>query len=346
MFVGKVDGQILFANIRPEEYGITYGTIDAQENTAAQFNFTLPPTNVSKDLMIPAASIISVEQDGFEIFRGTLTQYTIDNYGNYVCVANDMLASLNNILKEPFTASKSVSEYVTAILGNYNDAVEDDKKIELGNVTVTGSVSLNHHSDYASIFDLFKELVSEKGGLISLRYENGNVYLDYLAENSNTSKQTIAFGKNLVDINSQIDTSTLLSRVYPLGKGGLNISSVNSGKTYLVNNEVEATYGRIEKPFVAADIESASALKSLAQAYLTRYAALQDTIELTAIDLSILDKTLNSFAVGDSVRVISPPHGIDANMPVTQITIDVLQPGNSRITLGTKQKELTSIIGG
>lgn len=344
MYVGYVAGAILFAN-NHSGYEITSGTINAQENTAAELSLTLPPTNTAKGLIVPAASVISIERDDFEIFRGTVTNYTIDKIGNMVCTATDMLACLGNVLKAPFTVSnKNITEYVTAILGNYNDAVEVDKKIELGNVTVTGSVSLNHHSDYASIFDLFKELVSEKGGLISLRYENGNVYLDYLAENSNTTKQTIAFGKNLVDINSQIDTSTLLSRVYPLGKNGLNISSVNSGKTYLVNNKVEATYGRIEKPFVAADIESASTLKSLAQAYLTRYAALQNTIELTAIDLSILDKTHNSFAVGDSVRVISPPHGIDAYMPVTAITIDLLQPGNSRITLGSKQKTLTNSI--
>lgn len=340
MYVGYCDGQVLFANARPEEYAITAGTIDVQENAAAQFNFTLPPTNIARGLIVPAASIIKVEQDGKEVFRGVLTQYTVDNYGNYVCVAMDLLACLDNVLKAPFAASGvTVNSYVSTLLNDYNDAA-GGKSIEPGNITVSGSLTVNHDEEFVSIFALFKELISEKGGLLRLRYESGKAYLDYLISDSNISAQTITFGKNLIDISSQIDTSTLVSRVYPIGEQGLTIASVNNGKNYLINETVEATYGRIDKT-VNVNSDNAATVKSYGQAYLTRYAALKNTITLTAIDLSIIDKTLNSFAIGDSVHIISPPHGIDANMPIMKIVVDVVRPSRSTVTLGSTRRTMT-----
>ena len=124
--------------------------------------------------------------------------------------------------------------------------------------------------------------------MLRLRYESGKAYLDYLISDSNISAQTITFGKNLIDISSQIDTSTLVSRVYPIGEQGLTIASVNNGKNYLINETVEATYGRIDKT-VNVNSDNAATVKSYGQAYLTRYAALKNTITLTAIDLSIID---------------------------------------------------------
>ena len=340
MYVGYCDGQVLFANSRPEEYAITAGTIDVQENAAAQFNFTLPPTNIARELIMPAASIIKVEQDGNEVFRGVLTQYTVDNYGNYVCVAMDLLACLDNVLKAPFAVSGvTVNSYVSTLLNDYNDAA-GGKSIELGNITVSGSITVNHDEEFVSIFALFKELIAEKGGLLRLRYENGKAYLDYLISDSNISAQTITFGKNLIDISSQIDTSTLVSRVYPIGEQGLTIASVNNGKNYLINETVEATYGRIDKT-VNVNSDNAATVKSYGQAYLTRYAALKNTITLTAIDLSIIDKALNSFAIGDSVHIISPPHGIDANMPIIKIVVDVVRPSRSTVTLGSTRRTMT-----
>ena len=124
---------------------------------------------------MPAASIIKVEQDGKEVFRGVLTQYTVDNYGNYVCVAMDLLACLDNVLKAPFAASGvTVNSYVSTLLNDYNDAA-GGKYIELGNITVSGSITVNHDEEFVSIFALFKELIAEKGGLPIIRTSRGTL---------------------------------------------------------------------------------------------------------------------------------------------------------------------------
>ena len=109
------------------------------------------------------------------------------------------------------------------------------------------------------------------------------------------------------------------------------------------NEEVELRYGRVDKT-IQVDSDDPSVVKSYGQAYLTRYAAMHNTITLTAIDLHNLDKKISSFEVGDAVRVLSPPHGIDAEMIVNSVSTDLVQISNSRITLGAKKVSITDVI--
>lgn len=50
--------------------------------------------------------------------------------------------------------------------------------------------------------------------------ENGDRYIDYLAEYQNISGQTIEFGKNLLDITQYIKTEDVATRIIPLRKKG------------------------------------------------------------------------------------------------------------------------------
>ena len=95
---------------------------------------------------------------------------------------------------------------------------------------------------------------------------------------------------------------------------------------------------------IQVDSDDPSVVKSYGQASLTRYAAMSNTITLTAIDLHNLDKKISSFEVGDAVRVLSPPHGIDAEMVVNSVSTDLIQLSNSRIALGGKKGSITSVI--
>ena len=186
-------------------------------------------------------------------------------------------------------------------------------------------------------------MLSDKGGYIWASYVGGDVRINYTSTIGRRNNQQIAFGSNLVNIEDQLEVGTLVTRVWPLGKDGLTIASVNNNIIYLQNEEVELRYGRVDKT-IQVDSDDPSVVKSYGQAYLTRYAAMHNTITLTAIDLHNLDKTISSFEVGDAVRVLSPPHGIDAEMIVNSVSTDLVQISNSRITLGAKKGSITSVI--
>jgi hypothetical protein len=60
------------------------------------------------------------------------------------------------------------------------------------------------------------------------------------------------------------------------------------------------------------------------------------------VDLSIIDKSIDSFRVGDIIRVRSRPHGVDDDYRLTERKMDLLNPAADRITLG---KSLASLTG-
>lgn len=346
MFVGYVDNQFLFSTSQPKGKEIISGTLTDEINSVSALEFTLPPSNDMAGQITTHASIIRLESDGAEIFRGTANSVSKNFRGDTVVSCDGMIALMADIIKEPFTVSSlGIESYVTAIVKNYNDGVAANKQIKVGHVAgfEGQTFSISHSNECKNIFELLKELRAEKGGYIWASYIGGDVYINYTKTIGKKIDQQIAFGSNLVSIEDQLEVGTLVTRVWPLGNEGLTIASVNDGKAYLQNEAVELRYGRVDKT-IQVDSNDPSVVKSYGQAYLTRYAAMRNTITLTAIDLHNIDKSISSFEVGDSVRVLSPPHGIDAEMVVNNISTDLVRISNSRITLGAKKGSITSII--
>ena len=346
-YIGYCDGDVLFAVGLPG-YEITSGQITKAINEADGCTITLPPTNRMAHAPVKRRSIISVKNDGNEIFRGTIANTQKDFLGNVTFQIDGALAWLREIVRLPFTHSAPVDAdvYFYDILGEYNyQRMGSNKMLKYSIRGVAGTVKFDHSTECTTSFDSLSELVSEKGGYIITRYGDAKPEIVYLASANTVSPQTIEFGKNLLSLENLVNSDTLVTRVWPIGKDGLTIGGVNDGADYLVNSAAEATYGRIDKT-VQVDSDDAAAVKSYGQAYLTRYATLSNTFTLTAVDLSLIDKRLSAFSVGDQVRIISPPHGVDATMQVTEITTDLVDPAKSTLTLGAKLQTLTDAVNG
>lgn len=346
MFACYVDEDLLFSTTQISGREIISGSLTEEINSVSSLEFTLPPSNDMASRVKPHTSVIKLESDGVEIFRGTASSVSKNFRGDTVVSCDGMIALMADIIKEPFfISSREIESYITALVQNYNDGVAANKQIKVGQVAgfENQTFSVSHSNECKNIFELLKELRAEKGGYIWASYIGGDVCINYTKSIGKENRQQIAFGSNLVNIEDQLEVGTLVTRVWPLGNDGLTIESVNDGKAYLQNEEVELRYGRVDKT-IQVDSDDPSVVKSYGQAYLTRYAAMNNTITLTAIDLHNLDKTISSFEVGDSVRVISPPHGIDAEMIVNSISTDLVQLSNSRITLGAKKGSITSVI--
>lgn len=344
MFVGYVDNQLLFATSQPKGKEIISGTLTDEINSVSALEFTLPPSNDMAGQITPHASIIRLESDGAEIFRGTANSVSKNFRGDTVVSCDGMIALMADVIRAPGAVSGvNTKSYITALITNYNAGVADNRHISAGIIDEFGTFTADHSQECKNIFELLKEVLSDKGGYIWASYVGGDVRINYTSTIGRRNNQQIAFGSNLVNIEDQLEVGTLVTRVWPIGKDGLTIASVNNNIIYLQNEEVELRYGRVDKT-IQVDSDDPSAVKSYGQAYLTRYAAMNNTITLTAIDLHNLDKTISSFEVGDAVRVLSPPHGIDAEMIVNSVSTDLVQLSNSRITLGAKKGSITSVI--
>lgn len=67
-------------------------------------------------------------------------------------------------------------------------------------------------------------------------------------------------------------------------------------------------------------------------------------LTMTAVDLHLVDVSVERIKLGDSIRVISEPHGLDEYMMVKALSLDFQHPENSKVTLGTVRQTLDKAI--
>ena len=194
-----------------------------------------------------------------------------------------------------------------------------------------------------------EKLVSSNGGYLRVRKEEGIRYLDYLESYGRTSGQIIRFGENILDLTEHLSASDIITVLIPLGKAPdgaqegerLTIASVNDGKDYLENAEAIALYGRIVGANEWQDVTVPANLKAKGQEYLIRMRNLATTIELTAVDLHMADVDIDQIRLGDMIRAVSKPHGLDRYMLVSKREYDLLNPEEDKIVLGDTISTLT-----
>lgn len=342
MYAGYTDGTLLFA-VGMDGHEISAGTLHRAVGEIDSADFVLPASNAMRDVPIKRASVISIQKDGVEIFRGSVADTSTDLRGRRTYSVDGAMLWLADICKPPFTMTEdSMTYYVTALLTQYNAACLPTKQIQLGNIDTALPSLAVEQTEYKAILALLQEGAQVVGGTLRIRYADGGIYLDVLKSYNHRCAQQVDIRKNLLDLTDKIDGADLITRVYPIGKDGLTIAGVNDGATYLANAAAEALYGRIDGT-LRVDTDDASALKAAAAAYLAQNCGLSRGIQVSAADLSGTDITLEPYHIGDSVRVVSPPHGIDTIMTVSKLDTSLVGDKDT-MTLGWSSKTLTGAV--
>ena len=92
------------------------------------------------------------------------------------------------------------------------------------------------------------------------------------------------------------------------------------------------------------DITLPENLKKKAEEWLKDKQFASLTLELNAVDLSALDAGEQSFELGDYVRAVAEPYGMDAWFPVQEKTTYLADVSKNKITLSnTSKKHIHSI---
>ena len=326
-----------------KEFAAIAGTLQEGLNAVSVFSFTLPPNHLYLDSMEGRNGLVKLYDDNNVLFIGDI----VNRKENFDCTTEiecqDALGWLNDVVFVKPTFSGAIENYWAYLLERYNQEASEWRKINIGTVTVQGNISINHDTEFLTIFDLVSELTKLSGGYVSVRYEGEEIFLDYLIQANTESDQSILFGTNLINLEDFVSEEQIFSRIYPRGKDGLDISSVNDGLTYLANGITESMFG-IVAVTVDFDTESATELKALGQAYLEANGLASRTLTLTAFDLSLVDKNYTEIKVGNIIPVISPLHGINTKMQVNAKTTDIVNPENSIFTLGLILNTISGIM--
>ena len=340
-------------DLRNEELVLGSPKLTLEESNTGSFQFTILPTHPYYDDVIDLVSNIVVKQDGEEIFSGIPTEHTEDFYKRRTFYCTGELSYLKNTT-QPMAEyhDMTVRGFLEALLNVHNSKVNDKRKFYVGAVTVKdNNDSLYRYTNYETTLECINEkLIKKLGGHIKVRKENGKRYIDYIEDYAKVSNQIIQFGENLMDFTKDYDTSDICTVLIPLGArqnespisaldAYLDITSVNDGKNYIVNQDAVNKYGWIEKVVKWDDVNVPSILKSKGEKYLKEVQYEPQTLEIKAIDLHNLDVNTDAIRVLDSVRVVSKPHNLDKFFLVTKRTIPLNKPSDEVFTFGAKVRE-------
>lgn len=327
-----------------------------EENKSGTFSFKIPKTHPYYDKVLKMGCEISVLRENEIIYVGRPLTDDEDFYGTKNIVCEGILAYFLDSIQRPYSHQGTIKNFFKKLVDNHNSMVDAFKQFAVGTVDVIDSNDYINRStsDYTSTLQAVNDkLIDTHGGYLKVDYESR--IINYLQSSGGESKQVIRFGENLLDLNKYIKSDSLITAVIPLGaeteKEGLNgtklkltIESVNDGKDYLIDEEAAKEFGIIFGTVEFEDVTIPINLKRKGQEYLNKCKNLSLTIELSAVDLSVIDADIEQFTLGEQVRVISEPHNLDSYFMLSKLEIDLTNPANNKITLGKTKSKLSSDI--
>jgi phage-related protein len=337
---------------------ISGGKIAKAINAVDSFSFTIYPNNAGYDLLKPLTTLVKVydESTDKDIFIGRVLKCpdSMDERG-LICrkvTCEGRLGWLYDSV-QPYVEYKMVgiSTVLSSFLSKHNAQVGADKRIELGQVTVTASNNYTYTANWDKTMNVIADkLIGKFGGEIQLRDKDGKVYLDYLENIGHGTDTTIELAVNLKTISREVDETAVITRLYPLGakltdsEKRLTIGTVNGGKDYIEGSSLVAKYGIISGTQIWDDVTLASNLLSKGKEYLKSVNRAKVQYQITALDLSRIDKHIEQFELGCWYRVKNSLMGIDEDLRIVGISIDLDNPQASQLTFGDRFETLSGFM--
>lgn len=279
------------------------------------------------------------------------------------------------------TAAESgnvIEFFLNWLIDQHNRQVTECQRFKLGRVTVTDPNNYLSRADssYPSTWEVLKSKLFESalGGFLCIRYEADGNYIDYLREFELTNTQEIVFGENILDLKMDSDATATYSAVIPIGAttetettdesgntvtnkttmtikdlpdGDITDDIVKQGDMIYSRSAVEAYGGIIIAPVKETtweDVTDANNLLTKSVNFLvTDGMMLTETVETTAADQHFTNEQVQSFRIYRNVVVRSAPHDIKRTEPLSKLGLDLMNPQNTKIAVGSSKRTLTDI---
>ena len=345
-----VDGVITYDS-RIDDYELKGLKVTNSLNKGGTAEIIMPPSHPSYNSYNSYKAIVEIFRDGILQFRGRAI-YPIDDFFNQrTIVCEGEFCFFQDAISRPYLYQEDPAAVFAEVVEVYNSQVEAPKQFRIGSVTVTDPNNyIRLESESAeSVLDTINKLLERCGGYIVFTTdpEDGARVVNWYASLDYRSNQTIELGENLLDFARSGANTNLVTAVLPYGAQDgetgerVTIESVNDGKDYIQDDEAVAAHGFIIKPVEWSDVSAPATLLKKARAWLAANRQVVSSLQLSALDMSYLDKSIDMYQVGDKIRVTSAPHNMDEDFLLIERTEDLLNPANSRITLGKEVRTLT-----
>lgn len=329
--------------------------------------FTIDATHPHASQLTRMKGVVTLKAGSVQLFRGRIRKDTKDFYLSRRIEVEGLLACLNDSVIPPHVfpddfledaAYQAAAEsgnvvrfYLEWLIGQHNAQVGPDQKILLGDVTVAdpNNYIRRESSEYLPTMEVVKKKLKDLlGGYLLADYSTDDTVLHYYEDLPLTNIQEVEFAKNLLDLDVELDAAETYTAILPIGKEGLTISELDDGEispgvfkegaiVYSTAAE-DVAGGRITKKVDWQDVTEPLNLRRKAADLLTSEGVKHiQTITCKAVDLGGT-KELPRFMVGRYVQLKSPPHGFADAYPLMELEPNILNPGDTEITLGSTIK--------
>jgi phage minor structural protein len=340
------------------------GSISKGINLIDSFNFRIYPGNPGYGKIRPFKTLINILnlKTGKYDFEGRVLKpnEAMEETGivNAAYTCEGELGYLHDSQQKHREYRGSPKDLLQEILNYHNSQVEEYKQFRIGQITVTDPNDYVYYytsaeeTTFATIKD---KLLDRLGGELQIRKVNGVRYLDYLKQVGELKSNTeIRISKNLKQITKEVDPTSIITRLTVLGariksedesatdasEARVTIESVNDGMPYLDGYALIEEFGIQGGAITYDDISNPVVLKNRGQLHLESQKTLLAQYTLSALDLSLIGKAIDSFEIGNSHPVINPIMSINKNLRIIGKSIDINGPEGNSLVIGDRFKKL------
>ncbi|MDN6334865.1 MAG: phage tail protein, partial [Lacticaseibacillus paracasei] len=336
------------------------GVITKPLNAIPSFEFSMLPDNPGYASVNPLKTRIQVVRKDKQklVFDGRVLNptNTMSEAGaltrSFVC--EGVLGYLHDGVPDYMTLTGTWTEVITKALANFNANIEEWKRIQPGDITTSGNITLKTSPESDWYDTLQKLIVTDNSYDWKIRTdENSTHFLDVKPQlGENKSSPRIELAHNIQAMTVEADPTNVISRVIPLGavKETDNTGStaddvqtrVNLGDIgkalYIDSPELISTFGINAGTQVYDSIKNAADLEAKGEAYLPGERPGTTKYNITALDLSTIGLDADDFESYNFYPVINPLLEVNEPLRVTNQTIDIIAPEKAGLEIGDRMK--------
>ncbi|MGN1314071.1 MAG: phage tail spike protein [Lachnospiraceae bacterium] len=348
-------------DLRDSAYIVQNPKLTLELNKTGSLVFYMNMNHPNYGCIKKITSIISVyliRKDGSEkwIYSGRSLTDEEDFYRTGKIECEGILAFLLDSIVRDYSFEGTPKDYFTYLIKQHNSHVGEGKQFQIGTIDLEG-VDSNDNIVRAStqkpntLTEINSKVINLLDCYVSARNVSGTYYIDCLKEMGDTNAQEIRYGVNLLGLKKNVSAIALYTVM--IGMGAAN----SNGKltVEVEDQEAIAEFGRIEGKVEFSDVTLEENLLTKTTEYLKQYTGYKRTIEVSAIDMNIVDESVQEISLG-YINVYSEPHGLSERMLISKMELNLMNPEENKYTLGISQnaykgisevkKEIASISAG
>lgn len=331
--------------------------LEMEKNELGSFEFTLPVSSHFYNSLIPRRTVVSVEEDGVEIWMGYVAEIDKNFQMEKKVYCEGELGFLKDIslVLEPqeYTAYELYSAIIsTAAAKGWKSFKLGKTSDKLKNIKVNLKES---GTQYTTVWDALKNiLLGNVGGMLYLHKAPGKVngeygrLLDYfLTEDElDVTTQCIEFGKNLLDLDYYVKAYDIVNQVTYHGyetKGWWIFSHTDKISVTVEDAKSVEIYGPIERCYVADGTASTEeSLTKAAKEKLNELKLKMDySFEIGALDLRDAGVDVMRLGFMKRAQILSWPHELNQYALCTKLSIPLERLDEKKFTFGSASETLS-----